>query len=178
MDVYTVYYIYQVIQWESCWNQHANQLIELHGAGYSARLPIWLQRVHCSSWKSHASQSLEQTNAARLHLSSWSSHAALGWTKSNSFHQSYVFTLVLSDRALWSWGCSNPSHIIIILPRYPNSKACWLPKPAKPPARPQRRKSHRSLVVALAASEAAGPRGRKSDWHSQVGLPHAGDKKN
>ncbi len=84
----------------------------------------------------------------------------------------YVFTLVLSDRALW-W-----LYIITHLPRYPNSKACWLPKPAKPPARPQRRKSHRSQVVARAASEAAGPRGRKSDWHSQVGLPHAGDKKN
>ena len=71
-------------------------------------------------------------------------------------------------------GLFKPTHPTysnyIHLARYPNSKVCWLPKPAKPPARPRRRKSHRSQVVALAASEAAGPRGRKSDWHSQVGL--------
>ena len=66
---------------------------------------------------------------------------------------------------------THPTYCNYILARYPNSKVCWLPKPAKPPARPRRRKSHRSQVVALAVSEAAGPRGRKSDWHSQVGLP-------
>ena len=79
----------------------------------------------------------------------------------NPFHPSYLLPY-----ALWSWGCSDlPIRHTVIIPnisqyihlaRYPNSKVCWLPKPAKPPARPRRRKSHRSQVVALAASEAAG----------------------